>query len=427
MNISKQKKRLLFAWTILLLLFRPSIIGERFNPLIFCLFVVISVLIFLIDPEISKRYMNKKVVLTLMLILVTVIYFLLQGLLLSSAKKTVINSFVVIFGISICIAYVSRKDNVPEIFKSFINIFFWLSLSAIITFIIFLFCSFDYTKIPVVANLSYLVPGYGADKGSNLGSHLLFFPFTLVWSALNIRGISIPRFIGIFREPGMSQLFFLTAYFLTYFVEIKRVKFKRFVILIGTIFTFSTGGLLSFLAGFLMLKLFGKGKLPSIAVVTTTVISLVIIIFIFATIPQLGFFNKISSESGKERSKSFSNAFKLLSEAPIFGNGYYNDFRKNKNDVVVSKLFVGIPAVACEIGIFGIILYSLLWYYGLFRLGNMQTLCIYMPCLLTLTFSQPSYNDVIVFFLILTDTSNMKLISLNKPTSVALINKERYE
>lgn len=414
MNISKQKKRLLFAWTILLLLFRPSIIGERFNPVIFFLFVVITVFLFLIDPEHSRRYMSRKVVITLLLILLTVIYFLFQGLLLSSAKRTVINSFIVILGTSICIAYVARKDNVTFIFKSFINIFFWLSVSAIITALIFIFCRFDYTKIPIIANLSYLTPGYGSYKGSDLGSHLLFFPFTLVWSALNIGGISIPRFLGIYREPGMAQLFFLTAYFLTYFVEVKKIKLKRTIILVGAIFTFSTGGLLSFLGGLLMLKLFGKGKMPSLAIVTTTIISLTIIIFIFATIPQLGFLNKMSSKSGKQRSESFSNSFKLLSEAPIFGNGYYNDFRKNKNDVVVSKLLVGIPAVACEIGIFGIILYSLLWYYGLFRLGNMQTLCIYLPCLLTLLFSQPSYNDVIVFFLILTDTSNMTLLKESK-------------
>jgi hypothetical protein len=408
------KKQLLFIWTVLLLLFKPSMIGERFNPVIYFLFVFVTGLLFLIEPEIKQKYMNKRVVIAFLLIASCVIYFLFQGLFLSSALKTVINSVVVIFGTSICIAYVSRKDNIPQIFRVFINIFFWLSLSAIITMLIFIFRGLDYTKIPLIANLNFLVPGYGAPKGSGLDSHLLFFPFTLVWSALNISNFSLPRFIGLFREPGMTQIFLLTAYFLTYFVEIKRVKLKRFVILIGAFLTFSTAGLLSFLGGFLMLKLFKKGKIPSLKVVTTTIISLSLLIIIFANIPYLGFKNKISSGSGKQRSESFSNSLKLLSESPIVGIGYYGDFKKNEKGMVVSHEFLGLGGVAYQIGIVGIILYFMMWYYGIFRLGNLQTLCIYMPCLLTLMVSQPSYNDVIVFFLILTDTSNLKLIEIRK-------------
>src|ERR1035437_2693768 len=372
--MSQQKKILLFLWTFLLLLFRPSFLGERFNPIIYFLFIIITGLLFIIDPESNKRYMNKKVVFTLSLILLTVIYFLFQGLLLSNAKKTVINSCVVIFGISICIAYVSRKDNVPHIFKSFINIFFWLSLSAIITFIIFLFCGLDESRIPLIANLSYFFPGYVAN-------HLLLFPFTIVWSSVKIAGVRFLRFSGIFREPGMTQIFLLTAYFLTYFVDVKTVKLKRFIILIGSILTFSTGGLLSFLGGFLMLKLFGKGKIPSISIVTITIISLTIIIVVFATIPQFGFFNKMSSESGKERLETFNNSLKSLPEAPIFGAGYYNDFRKNNNGVVVTKkdkdVSSGLIGIANQTGFVGLILYIMVWFYGFSRLGNMQTLCIY--------------------------------------------------
>lgn len=412
MNISIFKKRILFVWTFILLLFRPSLLGERFNPVIFFFFLATTGLLFLIDPETNKRYINKKIVFAFLLILLIVIYFLLQGLLLSSAKKTVINSIVVILGTSICIAYVSRKDNISHIFTSFINIFFWLGLSAIITYTIIIFCSFDDSKMLLLTNLNFLFPGYETPKEVHLIDHLLFFPFTIVSGSVKFLGITFPRFIGIFREPGMTQLFFVTAYFLTYFVDIKRAKLKRFIIMIGSVLTFSTAGLLSFLGGFLMLKLFSKGKMPSLRIVTTTVISLIIITFIFATIPGLGFLNKISSESGEERSKSYSNSIKILSDSPIVGTGYYNDFIKNKNDVVVSNQFLGILGVAYQIGIVGLALYLIIWYYGLSRLGNIQTLCIYMPCLLTLLISQPSYNDVIVFFLILTDTSNLKLVSL---------------
>lgn len=421
MNISIFKKRLLLVWTVLLLLFKPSMIGERFNPAVYFLFVSITGLLFLIDPESKKRYMNKRVVTALLLILLSVFYFLFQGLLLSNAKGTVINSFVVIFGTSICIAYVSRKENVQQIFKFFINIFFVLSLSAIFTAVFFIFFNFNASEIPLLANLNFLVPSYFRPAGIYLGNHLLIFPFTGVWSALNIGSYSLPRFIGFFREPGMAQIFFLTAYFLTYFIEVKRLKFKRIIILIGAVFTFSTGGLLSFLGGFIMLKLFGKGKTPNLTIIVTTMVSLTIIIAFFATIPYLGFLNKISSESGKQRSESFSNSFKLLSESPVVGIGYYGDFKKNSKGVVVSQQFLGLAGVAYQIGIVGLILYSIAWYYGLARLGNMQTLCIYMPCLLTLMISQPSYNDVIVFFLILTDTSNLKLVQLK---SSVIINKQ---
>ncbi len=412
--ISAFKKRLLFFWTLLLVLFRPSILGEQYNPIVFFLFVITTVLLFVIDPESLKRFMSRKVFIAFLLVALIVIYFLVQGLLLSSAKATVINSTVVILGVSICIAYVSRRENIPVILKAFINIFFFLSLSAFVTYAILILDGFDWSKIPVVANLSSLVPGYPVYKQGDLGNHLLFFPFTAVWSATSIAGITLPRFIGLFREPGMAQLYFLTAYFLTYFVDIKRVKLKRRVILFAVFLTFSTGALLSFLGGFLMFKLFGKGKMPSVSKLTFTMVTLSIIIFLFAIIPNLGFLNKMSSRSGKDRSKSFDSSLQLLSKSPVVGTGYYNDFIKNDKDVVVSKQFLGLLGVAYQIGIIGIILYAIIWYYGLSRLANLQALCIYMPCLLTLIFSQPSYNDVIVFFLILTDTSNLKLTNFKK-------------
>ncbi len=408
-GLSQKKRVLLFIWTLLLLLFRPSILGERFNSFVFVCFTIVSIILLLIQPSKSKWSFSRNVVYLFFLIVILLIYLFFQGLILTDIKRVVVNSVIVILGTSICFLLVLKKEHLNFILQSFINIIFFLSISAFVTYSIYLFLGLKVTRIPLVANLSHLAPSYNNEYNDFLGDHLLFFPFTGIWSALNVTNLSIPRHVGIFREPGMAQIFFLTAYFVTFFIETSRAKLKRLVILIGAFLTLSTSGLLSFIGGYIALRLFGQGRIPNGFRIVSTLFFFILMAIAFSNLPEIGFLSKISSESGQYRSESFENSAKLLAKHTMLGVGYYNGFETSETGIVNSKQFVGLIGVGYQIGLVGIVLYLLVWFAGLYKLGSLKTLCIYVPCLVTLVFSQPSYNDVFVFFLLLFDTRSLNI------------------
>src|SRR5688572_4428763 len=176
------KKFLLGIWTVLLLLFRPSFLGERFNPLVFLLFLLVTILISLIAYRKIKLLINNNLFLTFSLIVVLILYFLVQGMLLSEAKKTVINSTSVILGVSICILLISRKENIQTIVKTFINIHVLLGLSSIITILIFIIKGLDIQNIPVMANMNKIMGQSQEEYDIYSNNRLLFFPFSLSWA-----------------------------------------------------------------------------------------------------------------------------------------------------------------------------------------------------------------------------------------------------
>src|SRR5687768_946798 len=102
LNTTKEKKSitLLDVWTVIILLFRPSIFGERFNYIVFLVFLIVSSLIIFNYRRTGLR-VEKNLYMTSLVVLSTLFYFLIQGLLLSDAKKTVINSCILLIVVTV--------------------------------------------------------------------------------------------------------------------------------------------------------------------------------------------------------------------------------------------------------------------------------------------------------------------------------------
>lgn len=400
-------KTLVFFWTLSLLCFRPSIFGEKHNPVVFIVFLSITVLLI----GIEKPSINKNSFSIFLLVGLMTCYFFTQGLILGSPTSVVLNSCFLIVFVSLLVAIVV-PTNALSIIRAFVHIHVILAISSIITISHFLVSGLNPDNLIVVMDLGPLLGRTQEEYKYAFEGHTLYFPYSVNWAAVGIGGYSIPRMLGVYREAGMAQIFFFTAYFLSYLVSFNRIKLVRTLLLLGGILTFSTSGLLSFFIGYLVLNYFPQWSIKFSAkklLVIFIVIPVVLAVLIFT--PDIGILDKITSISGNQRTQSFLYSINLLAENPLFGAGYYKGFENMERLGEEYVQFLGIIGVAYQIGIVGLVLYFLPWLYAIRYFHNKKTVFVLMPCFVTLFFSQPSYNDMIVWFLLLIDFKKVSHIN----------------
>jgi hypothetical protein len=400
---------LIGIWTMVFLCFRPSIFGEKYNILVFMIFSGITAVIFFTYPN-KKMAVDRKAFYGYLLILVLVGYFFIQGIVMGAPPKTVFNSCFLIVVVSLLSLFVTSRFS-SQVIKSFIYILFAISLSSVVTMLIFVLSGMKEGGLLVLADLTEFV-----GRTKNVGPaffdrHYVYFPFSVGWASVEIGNIKIPRLLGIFREAGMAQIFFFTAYFFTYIVDIRRVKVVRAVLFIAGTLTFSTSALISFLTGYIVLKFYPTpGSRVSIKKMFVAVVVIPAIVLVVLFFPDVGLMDKVSSFSGNQRSQSFMYSWKKFQEKPVLGFGYYKGFEQmqTKKDYVQ---FLGLIGVAYQIGIIGLALYLCVWYYSLSKMNDRTTYFVLMPCFITLLISQPSYNDLIVWLLLLI---NFRVVMANE-------------
>jgi hypothetical protein len=404
---------LIGIWTMVFLCFRPSIFGEKHNIPVFMIFSIITGVIFFTYPN-KKLAVDRKAFYGYLLILLLVAYFFIQGIIMGAAPRTVFNSCFLITVVSLLSLFVTSRFS-SQVLKSFIYILFAISLSSIVTMSIFVLSGLKEGGLLVLADLTEFVGRTKNVGPSFFDRHYLYFPFSVGWASVKIGSIKIPRLLGIFREAGMAQIFFFTAFFFTYVVDIRRVKVVRSVLFIGGALTFSTSALVSFLAGYLMLKFYPTpGTRVSIKKMFVAVVIIPAIVLVVLFFPDIGLMDKVSSFSGNQRSQSFMYSWKKFQEKPVLGFGYYKGFEQmeSKKDYVQ---FLGLIGVAYQIGIIGLALYLCIWYYSFSKMNDRATYFVLMPCFITLLISQPSYNDLIVWLLLLI---NFRTVLANEKPSL---------
>ena len=402
------RKLLLFAWTVAFLFLRPSIFGEKYNAVVFALFLLFSVLIIGLDQKAfsltSKRFI------TLLLISLCLLYLLVQGLILSEASQIVIRASAFLLLAIPCLALVLNRHQ-ELILKIFINFHYYLSISAIITFAIFLVKGLSIYKLPILASLYEIVEYAVFDPKRPLSNHVLIFPYTVVWSTVDLFGVSFPRFVGIYREPGMAQIFFVTALIFTFFIPVRHRDRKRVVILTGCLLLFSAAGVLNLLLAGGVYVITNTSLRQNIVSLLRKPIFILFILVSFFFLGKLAIkmtTEKLDDLSGETRIDSFKLGLTRLAKDPVFGAGYYNAFEKDESGKVVLENNIGIIGISFQIGLVGLILYFVCWWFSLSQSATQHSLAIYLPGLLTLLFFQPSYNDAFVWFLLLLDTSGFR-------------------
>jgi hypothetical protein len=372
---------------------------------IFFVFFFITIAIVVLGPA-KKPALSVRRVIVLAAVYLCVIYFGVQGLLLSNARQTVINSVVFISMVVPCLVLILSLYQ-EIVLKIFVNFHVILSVSAIATFVVFVLVGFSVYRIPVIADLYSLVEYAEYDPSRPLSNHQLLFPITVAWSVLDIVGVSLPRAVGIYREPGMAQIFFLTAVMLTYFLEMKNVGRKRVLLLIGTALLFSAAGFVNFVICILVLSTVKASVKQSLVRFIKNPLVVVFSLVLFIFIARETYFlvaNKLENVSGSERLESFARGIGKLSENPVFGKGYYNAFKTYVGGAEITENVIGLPGVSAELGLVGLGLYCLCWLLSIRLLSGKRALCIYIPVFLTLALSQPSYNDAFAWFVMFLDT-----------------------
>lgn len=409
----KLKENLLLPlWVLFLVMFRPSVFGEKFNSLIFVFLFVVTVAILAIEARRGLTVSKPRLVLAIF-IYACLSYFVIQGLILSDARSTVINSGAFLFLLMPCLLFIVNNHQ-EKILKLFINFHYLLSWSAVITFALFVMNGFSLHPSMRLMELDVALGLGKTDPNIAMSSHVIYFPFTFYWSTSGLLGYDMPRFIGIYREPGMAQIFLVTSLMLTFFVDVKNVKTKRFLLYAGSLLTFSASGLVNLVMGLAVLSVFNASvKAQVIAIVRKPwVIVFGLVVFIVLVRFAINMVNaRLDDVSGDTRIEAFQDGLRSLSESVVFGKGYYNDFQKDPASTVGTINFIGIPGVSYQLGVVGLVLYFLCWLVSLKNLAGRQALCIYVPCLLTLMLSQPSYNDAFTWFIMFLDTRHFTLNS----------------
>lgn len=392
------RKSFVVVWTVLLLLFRPSFVGEVHNVEVFAAFAA-ATLVLLTFGESRLNFSVPRAQATMGLAIIAVItYYLVQGFALSDAKSTVLNSAVLICGVTFCILLAMRSPrNRLTALKTIVYVHAALAVSAIVTYCLYAASGWRIDALTAIADV-YPARPTSADTYGSFNRHVIYFPFTAVWSSISGLSHYLPRFIALYREPGMAQIFMTSAYFLSYCIPVRAPRLVRLVLLIGSLLTFSTAGLLSLVGGHIVLYITTRENRRTFLPWLGIALALGLLVFL----PDSGLSGKLQSSSGTERSSSYVRSVAALSAAPVLGQGYYSGFARDDQGYFVGEQFLGLIGVSYQLGILGIGLYCLLWLLSVVTVQKPSSYCVLVPCALTLILSQPSYNDVFVWFLLLT-------------------------
>lgn len=294
--------------------------------------------------------------------------------------------------------YFIRLKRIYIFLKLYIKVISILCLSGFITFILILVFKIQYETLEILTlNLQPTL------QDSDNYIFKLLFPFTFIYGGFAyFLGDLVPRFIGLFREPGIFQIFILTALYLSNsFYKGIKLFFIRIVLLSGFLFCFSTSGFIAFficeiVRVFFFTSIRGRYKrLKAFAIVILSIFVLFLgVYFLFLSDLQFSIAGKMSRESGISRVASVLTSIDFLQSSPLFGHGFgkFGDRFLFEN--------VNLITAGAEIGFIGLIIYLFYFIYLLIRLFKNRSI-YFLPLLvyfITILFSQPLYSLPISFF-----------------------------
>lgn len=378
--------------------FRPGIIGEFNNKILIFLSFLIFVSYLLLFNKDSFLF-NKKILIQFILILFFIVFILIQLFYLqpSNFLNPIKNVILILIFSFIYIFFASDSFYTDIALKVLVKFVIILSISEIITFILIFFVSKENLILfsSIRTHQSWIRPEY-AD---------LFFPFTIAGSnSYNLFGIELERAMGLFREPGIYQMYINLAFFSLDFINMKYKAFIRILLVVALFFTFSTAGFGIFLICLVFRTFFileKNSKLKKTVTIFISILFIVLLTYFILFSSRYGAVPKLNSTSGQARLSSVIESFKYIVESPFLGTGYGNPGK----DASVVVFLAGFHTI----GIIGLLLYLTNWFYSIMFLSKFNTIILYIPIFLTLLFAQPIFDNLIVFFFLLIDTRKLNI------------------
>lgn len=374
--------KLLFLLTAVFFV-RPSAMGNEYTSVGVGL-VIIAFLLHLMDAY----YRSKKIGFSrqnniiFLGVLMLFCYIGLQALLVPNHQNIVSVLKTVLANVAL-ISFAAMILSDERTKKMFFQWFTWLTLLTCISVLV----TFILTTVIPLEHLFLFQIRYGTSGGYQEAGQT-YFPFTTLYGVLNYEQLALPRFLGLFRESGLTQMFILWMLYNLESLDMNKVWVK-IVLIVGLIFTFSTAGI-----AFLFINLVAK-YLVNLKLWRALLLGLVAYLAIFH-MPFIGINDKIDTGHGtsvSDRQQAMTNAWNSLQDHPM-GVGF------NNNDVHNSG--INLLAASNMIGVVGFLLCLLVYFLGMTAVENKKRYFLsVLPIVLTSLFSQPILDAPLVYIMFL--------------------------
>ncbi len=369
---------------------RPTIGGQSLTPIALLLIIAVLGIDLLNRRFVVKRPTDHAICVAFFGISLWV-YFAFFSIISASGRidfvtKSTIAHIVVIA--SACLIFTDPKNN--GLFFRYLSVFLMLPIvSYAVTASLAYFVSFDSLYLFSMTVEDY--PGTGD----------ILFPFTPIYTFIEIPDVKLARLSGFFRESGIAQAFYGWG-FMAAPILWRRVTLVRTIFAAGMIFTISTAGILLLALLLVTVNIMsvsagrGSPRRRVAKLMAVTVISGAVgfgTYYVNENVPVVGLRDKEErSVSADDRYDANSGSIRVIAEHPL-GLGLYSSTIPNSTINLIGSMQ--------EIGVPGLFLFLAL-YLGppmLLRRKIYALACV-SPVLLTAISSQPLLDAPFVYVLL---------------------------
>lgn len=306
-----------------------------------------------------------------------------------------INIYLSQFSIIFCAFFIVEYCNSKIIVKVFINGMFIISLiSLLFTGYIYIFGA------PNAELVNTSLSSYGY-----YNYYIYFYPD--LWSS------NLARNSGLFWEPGIFASYLIIASILEITFSEKINYFKLTILILTTISTFSTAGIIMIVPLLIMLieRTIGNLKIKWIVSITFIILTLYLLFNMNAILNYLYQFNsdifgKITDSDLITTSTRIGSPLlniKIFKTNPLFGagiNGATNIYNNFKGMYRINSQTSTSTYMLAVIGIFGIT-YTLIWIYSIIKIDlfSLTTKCLILILILFIINKEP-HNSLMATWLL---------------------------
>src|SRR5690554_189519 len=362
---------------------RPTVFGQAYTAfsLVFCLAAFFIFVLEKMKSNMSVGVVTRKNFYVLLMIFVSWLYLLSHAWIMGSSNvEAALNATIIqLVTITIFALILSSEKENYIFFKWFIKLLVFFSFSYVVT----VFLSFF---IDIRTLFLFELP----IEGRTYHTHNFYFPLSSTLGSFTVNGITLPRFLGFFREPGILQAFLIWALFNLKQYDLDNIK-NKLLLLLGIIGTFSTTAIVVLIGTLAVKYIINKKVFRGFAIIGISILALIYV-------PYVGIADKVTTheESINARSTATVNGLVNLMDNP-FGTGLYD---VGINDVELSG--INLLAASSKIGIIGLVL--VLMVYILPMLGyqaKKNYLIGITPILITLLYAQPIFDSPLIYALLM--------------------------
>lgn len=380
----KFMKFLVVIYVLLVLNLRPALLGQMYNELFLLIPMTFISIIFVVTTRGRVRLQPHNLILAYLVLLFAL--WLVVQIVVSTPKSIYV---AVVLGVSIFVLALSalisvQKQFVDLILRTLIYFIVLLSTSQLLTYLLF----------AIGVKEQILITEFVPSADYAWLPTKLFFPFTITLHEVWVAGIKIERSVGIFREPGLYQMYIIISYFALDFVNVRYQQLFRALLLASLFLTVSTAGYAIFLACMIYKQLVVNRRNYLYRFVV--VVAGIILLILFANVPWFGLLDKMERNIG--RTTGVIESFQLLAASPVVGYGVVGG-------AMDRQYGVSLLASVHSLGIIGLGLYAALTLYAIRHNYTRQTLVLWLPLFATLLVSQPLFEKGIAIFMLFLNTT----------------------